>query len=247
MTEENLFNTTENKALIAISTRKLISNIGIAAIIWGALNTAIGAVAVQDSQINLGLVLLGILMLGTGIQAIRRPSLGILMSVTLVAMILFLWNLGISVINFQAAGEFDPRGLIFPLVIAAVLANYYRKLGHLREQIVSVDPALIKTTKQMCKALLKKRLKSEPLIAQTTDRKCRVQLMEDKAFFIQRDLMRAFTGSKNDVRNAILKPGASKLRLQFDHPVRRLKYQFDKKNSEKIASWLSLENGIITE
>lgn len=246
MTDDSLFYATENKTLIAICTRKLISNIGIGGIIWGVMNIAIGVVSIQASLINIGLVILGIMMLGTGVQAIRSPSLGVLMTETIVAIILFLWNLGISILNFQAMGTFEPRGLIFPLVIAAVLANYYRKLGHLREQIASADPVLIRTTKQMCKMLLKKKLKNEPSVVQTSNRKCRAQLTNDKAFFIQRDLMRAFVGSRNDVLDAISKPGAKNLKLQFDHPVGRLQYQFDKKNSEKLNNWLSVETGSTT-
>lgn len=240
MTDDNLFYATENKALMAICTRKLITNIGIGGIIWGVMNTALGVISIQVSLINIGLVILGIIMLGTGAQAIRRPSLGVLMAETIVAIILFLWNLGISFINFQATGTFEPQGLVFPLIIAAVLANYYRKLGHLREQISSVDPEMIKTTKQMCKKLLKKKLKSDPSVVQTTDRKCRAQLMDEKAFFVQRDLLRAFIGSKEDIQNAISKPDAKSLKLHFDHPVAKLKYQFDKKNSEKLNSWLSV-------
>lgn len=241
MTDNNLFYGTENKALIAICTRKLISNIGIGAIIWGAINTALGVISIPISAINAGLVILGIMMLGTGIQAIRKPSLKVLMAETIVAIILFLWNLGISFINFQAIGTFEPQGLVFPLIIAAVLANYYRKLGHLREQIASVDPEMIKTTKQMCKRLLKKKLKGDPLVVQTTNRKCRAQLMDEKAFFVQRDLLRAFIGSKEDVHNAIAKPDAKSLKLLFAHPVAKLKYQFDRKNSEKLNNWLSVE------
>lgn len=186
-------------------------------------------------------------MLGTGIQAVKSPSLGVLLTETIVTVLLFLWNLGISILNFHAIGTFEPQGLIFPLLIAAAFANYYRKLGHLRDQIASVEPDRIKATKQMCKALVKKKLKNEPSVIQTTDRKCRAQLMDGSAFFIQRDLMRAFVGSKEDVSGAIVKPDARSLRLHFNHPVSKLKYQFDKKNSEKLKAWLSMGAGAAAE
>ncbi|MDP6526691.1 MAG: hypothetical protein QGH15_20995 [Kiritimatiellia bacterium] len=187
------------------------------------------------------------MMLGTGIQAVKSPSLGVLLTETIVTVLLFLWNLGISILNFHAIGTFEPQGLIFPLLIAAAFANYYRKLGHLRDQIASVEPDRIKATKQMCKALVKKKLKNEPSVIQTTDRKCRAQLMDGSAFFIQRDLMRAFVGSKEDVSGAIVKPDARSLRLHFNHPVSKLKYQFDKKNSEKLKAWLSMGAGAAAE
>ena len=95
----------------------------------------------------------------------------------------------------------------------------------------------------MCKTLLKKKLKDEPSVVETSDRKCRAQLMEGKAFFIQRDLMRAFVSSKEDIRNAVVKPGATSLKLHFNHPVGKLKYQFDKKHSEKLNTWLANDAG----
>ena len=240
MTDHSLFDTDENRVLIAICTRKLISNIGIGGIIWGVINIVLGIVAMQATILNIGLVILGVIMFGTGVQAVKSPSLGVLLTETIVTILLFIWNLGISILNFQVIGTFEPRGLIFPLIIAAVFANNYRKLGHLREEIALVEPEKIKATKQMCKILLKKKLKNEPSVIQTANRKCRAQLMDENAFFIQRDMMRAFVGSKEDIRNAIVKPDAKSLKLHFSHPVSKLKYQFDKKNSEKLRSWLGV-------
>jgi len=246
MRYDRLFDTDENRALIAICTRKLISNIGIGAIVWGIINTVLGVVAMHATILNVGLVILGVMMLGTGVGAIKSPSLGVLLTATIVSVLLFLWNLGISILNFVAIGAFDPRGLIFPLIIAAVFANYYRKLGHLREQIASVEPDKIKATKKMCKALVKKKLKNEPTVIQTRNRKCRAQLMDGTAFFIQRDLMRALVASREDIRAAVVNPDARSLNLHFNHPVGKLKYQFDKKNSEKLNAWLSIEEATNT-
>lgn len=235
------FDSDENKTLMAICTRKLIRNIGIGGIIWGVINTGIGVVAMQATLINVGLVMLGVAMLGTGIQAIRRPSLGVLLTEAIVSVLLFLWNVGISVLNLLAGGKFEPRGVIFPLVIAIVFANYYRKLGHLRGLIASVEPEKIEATKRVCKGLLKKKLKDEPLVVQTADRKCRAQLMPDRAFFIQRDLMRAFVGTREAVRSAVAKPEAKSWTAVFNHPLGTLKYRLDKKNTEKLRNWLSTE------
>ena len=92
MTDDRLFDTDENKALIAICTRKLISNIGIGGIIWGAVNTLLGIVAMQATILNVGLVILGVMMLSTGVQAVKSPSLGVLLAETIVTILLFLWN-----------------------------------------------------------------------------------------------------------------------------------------------------------
>jgi len=247
MTYDTLFDSDENKALIAICTRKLISNIGVGGIIWGVINTLLGVASIQASILNVGLVILGVMMLGTGIQAIMKPTLGVLLTETIVTVLLFVWNIGISIINFNVTGDFEPHGVAFPLIIALVFSGYYRKLGHLREQIASVAPEKIKATKTMCKTLVKKKLKDTPSVVQTTNRRCRAQLMEQTALFIQRDLMRAFVASRPDIREAIVKRDAKSLKLRFNHPVGKLVYPFNKKNSEKLRNWLAMECGQTTE
>ena len=144
---------------------------------------------------------------------------------------MFLWDVGISILNLRAAHSFDPRGTIFPLIVAVIFTNYYRKLGHLSELISSVAPEKIEATKKICKALRKRKLKDEPLVVETANRRCRGQLMEDRAFFIQHDLMRAFVGPREAVRTAIAKPEAKSWSVVFNHPLGKLKYSFDKKNT----------------
>jgi hypothetical protein len=243
MSHDRWFDSDENRTLMAICARKLIKNIGVGAVIWGLINVGIGVVALKHTYINVGILILAVMMLGTGVQALRSPSLGVLLTQTIVTVLLFVWNLGISLLNLLAAGMFDPTGLILPLIVAVVFARYYWKLGHLRELIASVEPEEIAATKQVCKTLLKRKLKDEPRIVQTTNRKCRGQLMDDRAFFIQRDLMRAFVGSRNAIRSAVHKPEAKRLTMIFNHPLGKLTYRFDKKNSEKLRSWLSAEPG----
>lgn len=240
------FDSDENKALMAICTRKLIKNIGIGGIIWGIINIGVGVVAIQDAAINVGILILGVMMFGTGVQALRKPSLGVLLTETIVTVCLLLWNIGISVVNFLDVGAFDPHSIIFPLIIVFVFANYYRKLGHLRGLIASVAPEKIKATKQICKTLLKKKLKEEPLIIQTSDSKCRAQLLGDRIFFIQRDLMRAFVAPREAFKSAIAKTEARKWVTVFNHPLGKLKYSFDKKNTEKLKIWLSTEQAPTT-
>jgi hypothetical protein len=243
MPYDRWFDSDENRTLMAICTRKLIRNIGIGGIVWGVINIGIGAVAIQAAAINIGILILGVMMLGTGVQALRSPTLGVLLTETIVTVLLLLWNLGISILNLLAGDPFDPRGLIFPLIIAIVFASNYRKLGHLRDLISSVAPEKIEATKQVCKTIVKKKLKDEPLIVETADRKCRAQLMDDRAFFIQRDLMRAFVGSQEAVRTAIAKPEAKCWTAVFNHPLGKLKYRFDKKSTEKLRQWL-LRNAV---
>jgi len=242
MKYDSFFDTEENKTLTAICTRRLIRNIGIGGIIWGMLNLAIGIEAIQVTMLNAGIIILGVLMLITGTQALREPSFEILKAETIVVALLFIWNVGISVLNLMATGRMNAYILIFPLIITIAFANYYRKLGHLREQIDSIEPEKINATKQMCKELVKTKLKNEPSVIETKNRRCRVKFMDKTALFIQRDLMRAFVGTKEEIYLAIKNPYIKSFTLQFNHPVGKLTYYFDRKNSEKLKTWLSSES-----
>ena len=91
------FDTDENKTLLAICARKLISNIGIGGIIWGLINIGVGIVSVQVMLINVGVLILGVIMLGTGVQALKSPSLRILLVQTIVTVLLLAWNVGMSI------------------------------------------------------------------------------------------------------------------------------------------------------
>lgn len=238
MPYDPLFDTDTNKTLMAICTRRLIRNIGIGGIIWGLINVAIGGFAVTVSPINAGILVLGLLMLGTGIQALRHPTLNVLLAETVVTVLLLGWNIAMAVINVGADDRFDPRGILFPLVIAITFAGNYRKLGHLRAHIASVPPEKIAETKKVCKALLKKKLKQEPRVVQTSNARCRAQLLDGQAFFIQRDMMRAFIGTREEVRAAVSKPEAKAWTTVFNHPLGKLSYRFDKKQTAKLRDWL---------
>jgi len=239
MEYESWFNTDENRTLLAICARKLIGNIAIGGILWGIINIVWGIIAMQDTMINAGVALLGLMILGVGIEALRNPTLRILLAETVVTVILFAWNLGITALNYLTIGTFDPVGLIFPVIIAVFFFNSYRKLQPMKELIASIQPDEIKATKKICKTLVKKKLKNEPTIVQTHNGRCRAQLMESKAFFIQRDLMRSFAVPKDQIQKLIVKPDAKSLKISINHPLGKLSYSFDRKNSEKLRNWLS--------
>jgi hypothetical protein len=242
MKYDSFFDTEDNKTLTAICTRKLIRNIGIGGIIWGIINLLIGIAAIQVTMLNAGIIILGVLMLITGNYALKKPSFEVLQAETLVCALLFFWNVGIAVLNTMAGSTFEPRGLIFPGIIAFVMFKYYRRLGYLRGRIESVDPEQIEQARKMCKALSGIKLKNEPSVIQTTNGRCRVKFMDKTGLFIQRDLMRAFIATKEEIYLAIQKPYTSSFKLIFNHPAGQLTYVFDKKNSEKLKTWLTSDN-----
>ncbi|MBN2591360.1 MAG: hypothetical protein JXA96_15960 [Sedimentisphaerales bacterium] len=242
MSYDPFFDTEENQALTAICTRKFISSVGVGGIIFGILNLIVGLIAIQATMLNIGIVILGAMMLITGIYARKKPAFEVLQAETIVAGLLFLWNLGIAILNSMVGETFNGRGLIFSLIVAIGLYRYYHRLGYLREQIESVEPEKIEQTKQMCKMLSKTKLKEEPTVIQSTNRQCRVQFMNQKGLFIQRNMMHAFTATKEEIYLAIKNPYIKSFTLEFNHPTGKLIYKFNKKNSEKLKTWLSSES-----
>ena len=242
MSYDALFDTTENQALLVICARKSIRAVGIGGLIWGLLNLGIGLVALHATMLNLGLVLLALLMLGTGIFAMVQPSLTALLMEAIVSVLLFCWNVGITVLNVKLGYTegINGHGLIFPAIAAFLFFREYNRLGHLREAILNIDPLTVKQATTLCKELLRKKIKQEPNIAEAAAKKCRIQFMTDSVFCVQKGLQRAFHMRLPDFQKSIKDLNAKKLSFKVEHPLGKLTYTLDKKNSEKIKGWLGV-------
>src|SRR5438270_11844001 len=102
MQHDSLFDSTENQALLVVCARKTIRNAAIGGIIWGVINLLIGAAVIQANLLNVGLLILACLMLGTGIVALARPSLHALLSEAVVSVLLLCWNIAVTILNTRA-------------------------------------------------------------------------------------------------------------------------------------------------
>lgn len=241
MPHDPLFDSTENQALLVVCARRTIRGAAIAGIIWGAINLAIGFVALQVSLLNLGLVALALIMLGTGIAALTKPSLHALLAEAVVSLLLLVWNVGITVLNANAGltEHVNGHGLIFPLIAAVVFFRQYRKLGHLKEAIATMDRTMVAEASKVCKELFKTKVKTSPDVAEASSRRCRIKFMSDSVFCAQRDLARAFHMSMANFQRSITDPTGQRIRVVVHHPLGKVTYAFDKKNSEKIKRWLN--------
>ncbi len=236
------FDSAQNQALLVVCARKTIRTAANAGIIWGAINLAIGFFLVQQNPLNAGILALGLLMLGAGLTARRRPSLGALLSESIVSLFLFFWNVGIAIINVRAgyADHIEPHGLIVPAIAAAIFFQQYKKLGHLKEAIAAMDQTTVQEASGLCRDLFKSKLKESPDVAEASSRRCRLRLMSDSVFCAQKNLARAFHMDRENLRRCIPNPGKKRVRLVVRHPLGKLTYAFDRKNSEKIKSWLGV-------
>jgi hypothetical protein len=241
MPHDALFDSTENQALLVVCARKTIRNTGIAAIIWGVINLGIGYVGIQVSILNVFALGLALMMLGTGVFALTKPSLHALLAAAVVSTLLLFWNISVMALNMMAGatGHSFGGGFIVPLIVAIVFFKQYLKLGHLEEAIGAMDHATVKEATGLCKQLFKSKLKESPDIAEASSRRCRMRFMSDAVFCAQRNLMRAFYMNRANFQGCIPDLNRKKLRVVVRHPLGKLTYAFDKKNSEKIRGWLS--------
>jgi hypothetical protein len=235
------FNSTENQALLVVCARKTIRTTAVVAIVWGVINLAIGYAGIQVSILNVFVLALAFLMLGTGIFALTKPSLHALLAAAVVSVLLLCWNLSITALNMMAGatGPGFGGGFILPLFAAIVFFKQYLKLYHLKENISAMDHSTVKEAAGLCKQLFKSKLKESPDIAEASSRRCRMRLMSDAVFCAQRNLARAFYMNRVTFQGCIPDLNRKKLRVVVRHPLGKLTYAFDKKNSEKIRGWLS--------
>jgi hypothetical protein len=241
MQTDPLFARNENQALLVVCARKKIRNAAIIGIIWGAINLSVGAFLIQVNPLNVGLLLLGLLMLATGVTALRKPSLHCLLAEGFVAALLFVWNVGTTMLNLSAgvAPHINPHIFIWPAMAAGVFFHQYRRLGHLKEAMNAMAHETVKEATALCKTLFKAKLKESPDIAEASSRQCRLRLMTDAVFCVQRNLASAFYLNRDTFQQCIPDVNRKRLRIVVRHPLGKLTFAFDKKNSDKIKGWLS--------
>ncbi len=242
MPHDPIFDSAQNQTLLVVCARKTIRNAAVLGIVWGAINLVIGLFAVQANALNAGIFVLGLLMFGAGITALNKPSIHSLLSEAFASALLLCWNIAIIIFNARAgyANHINGHGLIWPLIAAIIFFRQYKRLGHLQEAITSMDQATVKEASGLCKQLFKSKLKQSPDIVQTTSKRCRLRLMSDSVLCVQRNLATAFSLNRTDFQHCILNPNKKCLRVVVRHPLGKLSYGFDKKNSDKIKGWLGV-------
>jgi hypothetical protein len=99
---------------------------------------------------------------------------------------------------------------------------------------------MIKEARTLCKQLFKTRLKQSPDVVQASSKRYRARLMTDSIFCAQRSLAQAFHMNRDQFRNCIANPEKQRLHVVVRHPLGKIACRFDKKNSDKIRNWLSV-------
>lgn len=184
MPHDPIFDSTENQALLVVCARKTIRGGAIASIIWGTVNLVFGFVALQFNLLNLGIVALGLIMLGTGINALTKPSLHALLAEAVVSWLLLIWNAGTTLLNVSDGyvTHINWHGLVLPLIFGVAFFHQYRKLGHLKEAVAIMDGKTVAEAAKVCKELFKTKLKTSPDVAEASSRRCRIRFMSDSIF-----------------------------------------------------------------
>ena len=152
MLHDPVFDSTENQALLVVCARKTIRHAAVLGIVWGAINLVIGFFAIQATTLNAGILVLGLLMLGAGITALNKPSIHSLLNEAVVSVLLLCWNIGIAVFNARSGygDRVNGHGLVWPAIAAIIFFRQYKKLGHLKNAIASMDQAKVKEASELC-------------------------------------------------------------------------------------------------
>ena len=242
MSHDPVFDSAQNQALLVVCARKSIRNAAVLGIVWGGINLVIGFFAMLITALNAGIFILGLLTFGAGIIALKKPSLHCLLGQAVVSALLLCWNVGITIFNVHAGygDHVNGHGIVWPLIAAIVFVRQYKRLGHLKDAIVSMDHATLKQAAGICKQLFKSKLKESSDIVQTTSKRHRLRLMSDSVLCVQRNLAIAFNLNRTDFSHCIKDANKKCLRVVVRRPLGKLNYAFDKKNSEKIKTWLGL-------
>lgn len=241
MPHDPVFDSAQNQALLVVCARKTIRTAAIAGIVWGVINVFIGFNAIQVNILNVGLVGLALLMLGTGIRALSSPSLQVLLGEAIVSVLLFGWNVSIAIVNVAIgdAENLNLPALILQAIAALIFFRQYINLGHLKEAIGSVHQATVKEASALCKLLFRRQPERSPHIAEASAKRCRLRLMTNSVFCAQKNLARAFHMSRDNFRQCIPDVNQERIRVVVRHPLGKLTYAFNKKNSDKIKGWLA--------
>lgn len=238
MAYDTLFDTEENKLLLAVCTRRLIRDTGTGALIVGIISIFTASASLSDSIFRVFLMVQGILLLGLGIYTLRKPSLTALWASSIMSVLVFILLFFLVILNIQTINAFN---VILPLLTGISLGNYFWKALHVRDSIESMPSHDIEKVEEKCKEFLKKHPDYHADMIHTTDRTCFVELKNGKALFVQKDILRAFAAPRHAVAAAIKTPHAKKLTLTFNHPIEQLSYTFDRQNSGVLKNWLYLD------
>ncbi|NLF40511.1 hypothetical protein GX586_13790 [bacterium] len=239
MSHDPLFDSEQNRALLAFCARRQIRNNGIGGIAWGAINIIIGIGGTDAPAIRMGMAVLGAAMLLVGIWVLRRPTRRALFVEMVVSITLSAWLMRSEIDSHQGLDEMDLRVAALPLFVAIAFIGNYRGLQRVDGRVFSIDAQRIRKAEEICKAVMEEELEDDHSVVESTMRQCRAQLLDGRAFFIQRNLTRAFVATRDAVRAALASPDANRCKLVFNHPLGRLVYRFNSRQTGKIKAWLA--------
>src|SRR5207302_2017535 len=233
---------TRRQTRLGVCCRKTIRHAVMHGIVWGAINLVIGFFAIQAAPLSAGILVLGLLVLGAGVTALNKPSIQSLLNEAVVSVLLLCWNIGIAIFNVRSGygDHVNGHGLIWPAIAAIIFFRQYKKLGHLKNAIASMHHAKVKEASDLCKQLFKSRLRQSPDIVEASSRRYHLRLMSESVFCAQRNLSQAFHMNREKFEECLRDIGKKRLRVVVRHPLGKIAYAFDKKNSDKIKGWLAV-------
>lgn len=245
MKYEPWFDTAENKALLAVSAWRMIRFFAscMALVALACIGIGIGMWA-KSPLISRCCVGVGVLLLPACCYAWARPSAG---SFLLLAVITapFAFGLGIlAVATDQWAYSWRMLVGSVGVALGVLVFHFYSSLKPLSQLIKSVSPEQVEHALMFQRDVFERRSDFQKNLVETDDRgdrttSFRIQLMGDRALFVERRGSKIFTLPKNAVRSLISEFAEGYFRMRILHPLDTAVLQFDTENAEKIKAWLA--------
>ncbi len=230
----------ENKGLVLISAHRIVYVAGVFGVVFGLMNTLGGVFAAVEDSANLPLPFLGVCLFGLAVAARKRPSLGTLLGLTVVAALLLFWHFWAFLVDLSwSQGPIMQVGLSF--LLTAYCGRHCERLLHLGDSLSTVTERELKAAQQSLELWAREQRKGperNPYVAASWLHWCRIALLADKAICVNWSATRAFVLDRRELRMAVKRGNAARFTIRLNHPLGRIWYPFDRKNTERLRTWL---------
>jgi len=248
MKYEPWFDTTENRALLALTTWRFIRLASLTVGAVALLNIALFAAYMEDSLFVVAHVICCALVAPACVWPAVKPAIR---SYSPLAFAVVPSGLSGTAVVLASFGELDLGGaedFSIMLAILTVVFAFTTPLsriyaGRFSALVASVQPEQMDVLKASCKEIRKQKAKEDASFveADSSGGVFRIKLMEDRAFATDPYSFRVFVIPKTAVPDLIKDLGKAKLKMTVRHPLVKLVLSFDKDNSEKLKDWLAAE------
>jgi len=244
MKYEPWFETEENKGLLAISAWRMIRFFASCMVLVALACIGIGiGMWVKSPVISRCCIGVGVLLLPACCYAWVRPSAS---SFLLLAVMTVPFASGLVVFALVSDRRLPDWRILVGSVggaLGVLVFRFYNALKPLRELVKSVSLEQASHARAFRRSVFEREPHSEKNLVKAHDAtgEFRIQLMDDRALFVERRGSKMFILPKDVIRSLASGSAEGDLRMKILHPLDTVALQFDLENAQRIKDWLAAE------